>query len=218
MRLPRTRCIAGQPGRTRGKTPEPGCHFPSLDRTGMNDLTTHRAQYSSPLFAAFTLRHGSGLLPASAYPPGPLRSREIPGPAPIARGTIARPVTTAPRGGTVSSAILYVAIVAIWIRVLVPRWLRHEHAHDGHLRLRRFSWAAASGPVTRRRELVSARMDTPGTPVSAVTCRPIGRRRAPIGRKSPVTGPRSHNLLSQNYNSPYVSAPVSRNTGAGTAV
>ena len=38
-----------------------------------------------------------------------------------------------------SSAILYVAIVAIWIGVLVPRWLRHEHAHDGHLRLRRFS-------------------------------------------------------------------------------
>ena len=38
-----------------------------------------------------------------------------------------------------SSAILYAAIVAIWIGVIVPRWLRHDHAHDGHLRLRRFS-------------------------------------------------------------------------------
>ena len=38
-----------------------------------------------------------------------------------------------------SSAILYAAIVAIWIGVLVPRWLRHDHARDGHLRLRRFS-------------------------------------------------------------------------------
>ena len=38
-----------------------------------------------------------------------------------------------------SSAILYAAIVAIWIGVIVPRWLRHDHALDGHLRLRRFS-------------------------------------------------------------------------------
>jgi len=45
----------------------------------------------------------------------------------------------------VSSAILYAAIVAIWIGVIVPRWLRHDHARDGHLRLRRFS---------RRRETV----------------------------------------------------------------
>ncbi len=39
-----------------------------------------------------------------------------------------------------SSALLFAAIVAIWIGVLVPRWLRHEHARDGQLRLRRFSW------------------------------------------------------------------------------
>jgi hypothetical protein len=38
-----------------------------------------------------------------------------------------------------SSAILFAAIVAIWIGALVPRWLRHDHAYDGHLRLRRFS-------------------------------------------------------------------------------
>ena len=38
-----------------------------------------------------------------------------------------------------SSAILYAAIVAIWIGVIIPRWLRHDHAGDGRLRLRRFS-------------------------------------------------------------------------------
>ncbi len=38
-----------------------------------------------------------------------------------------------------SSAILYVAIVAIWIGVLVPRWLRHDNTRDGHTGLRRFS-------------------------------------------------------------------------------
>jgi hypothetical protein len=39
----------------------------------------------------------------------------------------------------VSSAILYAAIVAIWIGVLVPRWLRHDYTYDSHLRLRRSS-------------------------------------------------------------------------------
>ncbi len=41
-----------------------------------------------------------------------------------------------PRGGALSSAILYVAIVAIWAGVLIPRWLRRdssasERAEDG---------------------------------------------------------------------------------------
>jgi hypothetical protein len=39
----------------------------------------------------------------------------------------------------VSSAILYVAIVAIWIGVLVPRWLKHENSHSGSAGLRRLS-------------------------------------------------------------------------------
>ena len=38
-----------------------------------------------------------------------------------------------------SSAILYVAIVAIWIGVLVPRWLRHDTSRSGTAGLRRFS-------------------------------------------------------------------------------
>jgi hypothetical protein len=37
----------------------------------------------------------------------------------------------------VSSAILYVAIVAIWIGVLVPRWLKHENSQSGLRRLSR---------------------------------------------------------------------------------
>ena len=45
-----------------------------------------------------------------------------------------------------SSAILYAAIVAIWIGVLVPRWLRHEHAGAGQLRLRGFSRRRETGP------------------------------------------------------------------------
>ena len=32
----------------------------------------------------------------------------------------------APRGGLLSSAILYVAIVVIWACVLIPRWLRRD--------------------------------------------------------------------------------------------
>ena len=48
-----------------------------------------------------------------------------------------------------SSAILYAAIVAIWIGVIVPRWLRHDHARDGHLRLRRFSRRRDTVPDAR---------------------------------------------------------------------
>jgi hypothetical protein len=38
------------------------------------------------------------------------------------------PVLERPRGGLLSSAILYVAIVAIWACVLIPRWLRRDSA------------------------------------------------------------------------------------------
>src|SRR5205823_5864026 len=37
-----------------------------------------------------------------------------------------RSASAAPRGGRLSSAILYVAIVAIWAGVLIPRWLRRD--------------------------------------------------------------------------------------------
>jgi hypothetical protein len=38
-----------------------------------------------------------------------------------------------PLGGAVSSVFLYVAIVAIWAFVLVPRWLRRHHAQPRSL-------------------------------------------------------------------------------------
>ena len=106
-----------------------------------------------------------------------------------------------------SSAILYVAIVAIWIGVLVPRWLRHEHAHNGHLRLRRFSLGGrqrASDAAAR------AGFSDDGHPRYT---RSGGDVQADRPQQSPVTGPRSHDHLSQDYNSPYVSVPVNRNTG-----
>lgn len=42
------------------------------------------------------------------------------------------PVPELPRGGTspISSAILYLAIVAIWACVLIPRWLRRDSARS----------------------------------------------------------------------------------------
>src|SRR5579859_1603736 len=39
-----------------------------------------------------------------------------------------RPPDATPRGGLLSSAILYVAIVVIWAAVLIPRWLRRDPA------------------------------------------------------------------------------------------
>ena len=38
-----------------------------------------------------------------------------------------RPALTCARGKALSSAILYLAIVAIWACVLVPRWLHRSH-------------------------------------------------------------------------------------------
>jgi hypothetical protein len=40
------------------------------------------------------------------------------------------PVLERPRGGPLSGAILYVAIVAIWACVLIPRWLRRDSARS----------------------------------------------------------------------------------------
>jgi hypothetical protein len=40
-----------------------------------------------------------------------------------------RPALTCARGKALSSAILYLAIVAIWACVLVPRWLHRSHEH-----------------------------------------------------------------------------------------
>jgi hypothetical protein len=116
----------------------------------------------------------------------------------------------------VSSAILFAAIVVIWIGVLVPRWLRHDHARDGHLQLRRFSQQRTAGQQDG---------DT-----NARTGFSQGRRprytsfgdhgdprkdhaktgRADRDRGAVLSG---HNSLSQNYNVAYVPAARNGNTG-----
>jgi len=106
----------------------------------------------------------------------------------------------------VSSAILYVAIVAIWIGVLVPRWLRHEHTRDGHLRLRRFSLGGrqrASDTAAR------AGFSEDGHPRYTSFG---GDAQADRPQKNPATGPHSYNSVSRDCDSAYVSAPVSGNT------
>jgi hypothetical protein len=69
----------------------------------------------------------------------------------------------------VSSAILYVAIVAIWIGVLVPRWLRHENSHSGQVGLRRFSRHFGTGHPA----------DEPGRPAEEAT------PQEPVAERSP---------------------------------
>jgi hypothetical protein len=62
----------------------------------------------------------------------------------------------------VSSAILYVAIVAIWIGVLVPRWLRHDSSQSRPAGLRRFSLRFGGSRHTDERE--RAGFDPAGRP------------------------------------------------------
>jgi hypothetical protein len=102
----------------------------------------------------------------------------------------------------VSSAILYAAIVAIWIGVLVPRWLRYDHARDGHLRLRRFS---------SRRDSQAHAGDASGRPGLSQDGRP---RYTSFGGSGAVqAGPEDALAGSPGAGaaSAYVSAPVSGN-------
>jgi hypothetical protein len=68
----------------------------------------------------------------------------------------------------VSSAILYVAIVAIWIGVLVPRWLKHENSSSGLRRLSRHFGAHAADEEPGRadfdQESARAGFDPDGRP------------------------------------------------------
>ncbi len=75
-----------------------------------------------------------------------------------------------------SSAILYLAIVAIWACVLIPRWLRRDSARG------------ASAPLARApRFAAEADADAgDGTPADAEA--PTTRRRS---RRRPLHGPQS---------------------------
>jgi hypothetical protein len=79
---------------------------------------------------------------------------------PPGRPALAAPWGQPPRGGALSSAILYVAIVVIWAAVLIPRWLRRdsssssgERAGDDLTTAEPDSAAVAEpAPRSRRRE------------------------------------------------------------------
>src|SRR3954454_16718949 len=74
----------------------------------------------------------------------------------------ARPRRTADRrramGGAVSSAVLYLAIVALWAVVLVPMWLRRDSdaARPG------LSWLPHRRPVTAPESAVPGELAVPG--------------------------------------------------------
>jgi len=212
MRLPRPRPIAPWRDDTRGKTPISTRYlrfrlWRSRDTPGAILVTARLS-----IYAALRERDPVGVLPARLvrFRPG------HPGFAPIARATTARPARTAPRGGTVSSAILFAAIVVIWIGVLVPKWLRHDPAHDGHLRLHRFS-----------RQLEADQQDGDTNALAGFSqggrsrYTSFGEHRDPredhakAGRAGRDHGaaPSGYNLLSRNYNAAYVPAAGSGNIG-----
>ena len=115
-----------------------------------------------------------------------------------------------------SSAILFAAIVAIWIGALVPRWLRHDHAHAGHLRLRGFS---------RQPEADQQDGDTNARAGFSQSGRPrytsfgdhgdpredhAQAGRAGHDRGAALSG---YNSMSRNYDAAYVSVAGNGNTG-----
>ncbi len=126
-----------------------------------------------------------------------------------------------------SSAILYAAIVVIWIGVLVPRWLRHEYTGEGHLRLRRFSTrrgtqANAGGASARagfsqagRPRYTSAGGPgaAQGGPSVAQGARGAARAGKP-GSDEEGADPIGYNSESQTGNGMYVPASVSGNTNS----
>ena len=94
-----------------------------------------------------------------------------------------------------SSAILYVAIVAIWLGVLVPRWLRHDHARDGQLR-RRFSghfgaggqasYAETRGGFSRDGQPRYTTFGSPGSGIAGSGSASSGSASSGSGRRGPV--------------------------------
>ena len=115
-----------------------------------------------------------------------------------------------------SSAILFAAIVVIWICVLVPRWLRHEHAYDGHLRLRRFSPKRAADQQdgdTNERAGSSQGGRTRYTSFGDDGEPREDQAKAGWAGHDRGAGPAGYNYLSRNYDDAYVPAAASGNIG-----
>ena len=115
-----------------------------------------------------------------------------------------------------SSAILFAAIVVIWAGVLVPRWLRHDPAHDGHLRLRRFSRQAEADQQDGDTNALAG-FSLGGRPRYTSFGEPRGPRdgHARAGRADPDRGaaPAGYSSSSQTYDAPYVPVAGNENTG-----
>ena len=87
-----------------------------------------------------------------------------------------------------SSAILYVAIVAIWAGVLIPRWLRRDHAASGRDSKdvttaeteRKAEVAEATAPPLRRRE------DAPVLEAHPARVAHPAREARPVRREEPT--------------------------------
>jgi hypothetical protein len=124
----------------------------------------------------------------------------------------------------VSSAILYAAIVAIWIGVLVPRWLRHENTGDGHLRLRRFSTrratqanaggASARGGFSQDGRPRYTSFGGPGAARGGPGVAQDARGAARAGSDEEGADPIGYNSESRDDNGVYVPASVSGNTNS----
>jgi hypothetical protein len=120
-----------------------------------------------------------------------------------------------PRGGALSSAILYVAIVAIWAGVLIPRWLRRDSSSSESVgddlttaepdsaadeeparRPRRQDPAPAPRPEKRgeaRREVPATRREVPEARGEVPATRrevPDSRGEVPATRRDVPEGPR----------------------------
>ena len=106
-----------------------------------------------------------------------------------------------------SSAILYVAIVAIWIGVLVPRWLKHENSQSGLRRLSRHFGATRPAGETAAR----GRFDPDGRPRYSSFVPPESPASAPEGAPQPETHAPAPHYKSQSYYGEKVSSVASGN-------
>jgi hypothetical protein len=109
----------------------------------------------------------------------------------------------------VSSAILYVAIVAIWIGVLVPRWLKHEHSQSGLRRLSRHFGAHAADEGPDR-----AGFDSDGRPRYTSFVPPEHPAEAPSGGapESQTHAPVSHSEAQSHHGEKVSSVAGGNNT------
>ena len=196
---------------TQGENP----HFHEVFTVPASEISRHTGRnprHRTPQHLRCVRRAGSGWHSSARQPLPPGTSRVCSD----RPGDHGPPGKDRAEGGTVSSAILFAAIIVIWIAVLVPRCLRHDPAHDGHLRLRRFS-----------RQLVPDQQDGDANALAGFSLGEGPRYttfgghgdpredQAKSGRADRDAAASGYSSLSQNYNAPHVSAAGNGNAGNG---